>query len=437
MTYDEADLLQRPEQPEYTGTGRNKVPTGNMIRGDETFRVGNETPGAGTEILRPNGVGYQTQCGSHTGAANWTQVDEAVTDESITYVSSPITGTYQTDGYALQDTALSTQTIDSIDVTHRAWADDVSGEHSKAGVRLSATNQMGTERNPTAWPTVTNYTDSGIARPGGSSWAVGDLNDLQFVLSLFGFTDDWGDWASAVTQVYVTVSYTAASPTNTPTPTPTSTPTPSPTPSSTPTPATEILRPNGPGDTTTFGVQFPGSGSHWDKVDEAIADDGTTYVAATGYGNGTSTEYYALQDTALTTEIINSIDVTFRSLRDSDHNAEEFPASVTAGIRLSSLNTFGSSQNPPYNSWGTYTVANLARPGGGSWTVSDLNGLQFALKHTDYDIPDDDLSSRASTTQVYVTVHYTAGGTTPTPTPATYKMNLRGNFNLRGGVKLQ
>ena len=41
--------------------------------------------------------------------------------------------------------------------------------------------------------------------------------------------------------------------------------------------ATEILRPNAPGDVTNIESQYPSSGAHWDKVDESTADT-TTYV---------------------------------------------------------------------------------------------------------------------------------------------------------------
>jgi len=41
---------------------------------------------------------------------------------------------------------------------------------------------------------------------------------------------------------------------------------------------TETLRPNGAGDLTGIGYQSPSSTYHWDKVDEVIADDSTTYV---------------------------------------------------------------------------------------------------------------------------------------------------------------
>ena len=41
---------------------------------------------------------------------------------------------------------------------------------------------------------------------------------------------------------------------------------------------TETLYPDGVGDYTNISSQSPGSGYHWDKVDEAVADDDTTYI---------------------------------------------------------------------------------------------------------------------------------------------------------------
>jgi len=40
----------------------------------------------------------------------------------------------------------------------------------------------------------------------------------------------------------------------------------------------EILRPIGPGSLTEIDTQYPTSGEHWDKVDEAYPDEETTYV---------------------------------------------------------------------------------------------------------------------------------------------------------------
>jgi hypothetical protein len=46
-------------------------------------------------------------------------------------------------------------------------------------------------------------------------------------------------------------------------------------------PDTETLRPNSAGDDTGISSQYPASGAHWDKVDEATADDLSTYIYTT------------------------------------------------------------------------------------------------------------------------------------------------------------
>src|SRR4030042_3619019 len=42
---------------------------------------------------------------------------------------------------------------------------------------------------------------------------------------------------------------------------------------------TETLRPNAAGDETSLGYQSPEAGYHWDKVDEAVADEDSTHVS--------------------------------------------------------------------------------------------------------------------------------------------------------------
>lgn len=42
--------------------------------------------------------------------------------------------------------------------------------------------------------------------------------------------------------------------------------------------ATETLRPDAAGSETSFPTQYPDEDNHYDKVDEAVADDDTTYV---------------------------------------------------------------------------------------------------------------------------------------------------------------
>jgi len=54
----------------------------------------------------------------------------------------------------------------------------------------------------------------------------------------------------------------------------------------------ETLRPNAAGDETNITYQYPNSTYHWDKVDEASADDGTTELHE--YGSSYLRDLYNL-----------------------------------------------------------------------------------------------------------------------------------------------
>jgi hypothetical protein len=58
--------------------------------------------------------------------------------------------------------------------------------------------------------------------------------------------------------------------------------------------ATETLRPNGAGDETNIGDQYPTSGAHWDKVDEVTPDEASTYVGT--YNSAYQRDLYNLAD---------------------------------------------------------------------------------------------------------------------------------------------
>lgn len=201
----------------------------------------------------------------------------------------------------------------------------------------------------------------------------------------------------------------------------------------------EILRPNGVGDATGILSMQPGTGAHWDKVDEYSADDNTTYVQQ-GPGGGMQTDYYALTDTALTAnEIINTIDVVSRSYQGIDYGGYS-----KAGVRLSAADSYGAQRNNGF--FTTNTESSLARPGGGAWAVADLNSLQAAAEllsgtspgysccinqnscfdciesGTCYD------NSIVYLTQIYITVNYAS-------TISTNKQ-IKGGVQIRGGVRL-
>lgn len=156
--------------------------------------------------------------------------------------------------------------------------------------------------------------------------------------------------------------------------------------------AVERLYPNGD---DTIGLSQPFIGTHWDKVDEDPAD-GSAYA-------GTS----------------------------SDVN-------VQAGLKLGATTVYGTSRDMTAT-YTTYTDSGVARPGGGSWSQSDLNSLKVVLKVgttqdiytlTDTAIPSGatinsvsivyvgkTVTGKLTTTQVdaiYVDIDYSTGHPAPT-----------------------
>lgn len=172
-----------------------------------------------TEILRPNGVGASTDIPVQypNSTYHWDKVDEDSKDNDSTYVQSEVnggggnTGLGLKDYYTLQDTAIpANATINS--VTVHAYCKDGGTDPANHGryrpwLRLGANEQAGTY-----WTDVPNdaygLCSRVITRPGGGSWAVSDLNDLQVGLELWDYYDAaYGDWCRC-TQIWVEVDYT-------------------------------------------------------------------------------------------------------------------------------------------------------------------------------------------------------------------------------------
>ena len=108
-----------------------------------------------------------------------------------------------------------------------------------------------------------------------------------------------------------------------------------------------------------------------------------------------------LEATSLTTETINSIDVRFRARSETSANGV-----IQCGVRLSGTETLGAEKTSVPTSATNYEDTSLARPGGGSWSVSDLNGLQvvaYGRKNT---------SGGIRCFELFVDVNYTAGAST-------------------------
>jgi len=177
-------------------------------------------------------------------------------------------------------------------------------------------------------------------------------------------------------------------------------------------PDTLQLLPDGVGDYTGIDSVEPVTSTHWEAVDDPVLspDDIITYVYTTSTTQ--QKDAYTLANTSQT-GTITSVRVYFRvrSSGPKSHFMQPF-------LRLDGNETAGSEINHTTNTWTTYSEI-LARPGGGSWTWTDINNLQVAVGLRDADVGHPQL------TQVYVEVDYTpAAEPDITVSPADYNFGV-------------
>lgn len=189
--------------------------------------------------------------------------------------------------------------------------------------------------------------------------------------------------------------------------------------------STLYLRPNGAGDYTNIPIQYPNSTYHWDKVDEASPDDDTTYVRC-----ASTTQYkdaYALEDASIPSgSTINSVRVYFR------WKYESLTASTYCQpfLRLGTNETAGTEVSNIAD-WTTFSEI-LARPGGGTWSIGDISGLQVAIGGR---VGTGGTGPAMRCTQVYVEVDYTLSITIDSPlatvdNEALQYVSLQGDVNI-------
>jgi len=78
---------------------------------------------------------------------------------------------------------------------------------------------------------------------------------------------------------------------------------------------TLILRPTGPGSETAIDTQYPVSGAHWEKVDEATTDDDSTFIEnKNGEPYTHQRDLFALQNHTTTSGIIDKVAITVRTM---------------------------------------------------------------------------------------------------------------------------
>ena len=164
------------------------------------------------------------------------------------------------------------------------------------------------------------------------------------------------------------------------------------------------LIPNGAGDAT--GLEKYPDADNWKRVDDPVGapDDDATYVRKAN-GTGT-TDYYSLSAPPVGITGINSLTVHFRL---KNNGAPTYGISPNYPIlRLGGIDTIGTDVAPlVYGvpvipaTWTDYSQT-LARPGGGSWTETDLINLQVGIY-----LSQNGFVAYGFCTQIYVEVNYT------------------------------
>lgn len=161
---------------------------------------------------------------------------------------------------------------------------------------------------------------------------------------------------------------------------------------------TLYLLPDGAGDyTNVSGVS--GAATHWEAVDDPVAspDEDSTYVYQSGDAGAEKKDAYALSNPAWLgyNQEVTGVTVYFRHRWITNSGS-----SIKPYLRLSGSETAGT-QLGGTSSWVTNNEA-LSRPGGGSWTLTDITNLQVAIGLWYSSVP-----SVQQCTQVYIKVDYT------------------------------
>jgi hypothetical protein len=156
----------------------------------------------------------------------------------------------------------------------------------------------------------------------------------------------------------------------------------------------ETLRPNAAGDETTITYQEPNSTSHYDKVDEAVADEATTMVwtASATYQR----DLFNLPAHA-GSGAITSIVIYFRCSAEVTNQAWAKP-SLKVGITVTD-----GTERQLSTSWQTFSQQWDTNPGdvlSPDWTWADIDGLQIGVSLKGAG------GLAAFCTQVYVEVNY-------------------------------
>ncbi len=165
------------------------------------------------------------------------------------------------------------------------------------------------------------------------------------------------------------------------------------------TPGTETLRPNAPGDQTSIQFQFPGTGEHYDKVNEETADDFSTFVFTTSASYKRDLYHLDTHDEGSGT--INAITVFFR-FTGLDHQDDPATASARAVIKTHGEVFTGDEETSGGLTFETKAYSWLTNPYTGSaWTWEEIDTLQAGVE-----LKKSGGGYVSACTQVFVTVDY-------------------------------
>jgi len=162
---------------------------------------------------------------------------------------------------------------------------------------------------------------------------------------------------------------------------------------------TEYLLPNAAGDDTELPTQHPGSGEHWDKVDDPHnnPDDGDTYVS-TLTSNHWERDLYNLANPAYSGDgEITSVTVYFRYAAGGSYNVRAMAALKTNGQVYEGPTLTYSGTDFVTESWQCTVNPDTGEP----WTWEEINALQAGVT-----IKGKSATKPALCTQVYVLVNY-------------------------------
>lgn len=159
------------------------------------------------------------------------------------------------------------------------------------------------------------------------------------------------------------------------------------------------LRPNAAGAETNIEFCFPGTGeAHWQDVDEAVADDLSTYVYNTqGYYQR---DFYNLPSPGTVSGTINFIKIYFRITTEYGSDSTAKPS-----LKSDSISTDGTEVAAPYfPTWTTFSQQWNTNPAdSAAWEWADIDALQIGISLRGYWY----VGGPIYCTQVYVEVDYT------------------------------